>query len=68
MAKSVGVIDVHAKYGEVFRLPEYDNLRRVSHWPDDVVEYERIANPTPSYTLEDSFAELLTIFDFERDQ
>lgn len=67
MAQSVGVLDVHAAYGVVHDGPEYDLLRRVSHWTDADVEREREINSrgdvTPSITLEREFGEILTLFD-----
>lgn len=41
MAQSVGVLDVHAKYGEAHSRAGYDLLRRVTHWSDEDVERER---------------------------
>lgn len=45
MAQKVGVVDVHAAYGVVQHRPEYDLLRRVSHWTADDVECERGLRP-----------------------
>lgn len=68
MAQKVGVVDVHAAYGVVQHRPEYDLLRRVSHWTADDVECERgiAAEPhvTPTFELTDSIAELLHYFVF----
>jgi FMN phosphatase YigB (HAD superfamily) len=70
MAQSVGAVDVWAKYGEVQHLPEYDLLRRVSHWTDEDVQREqRIAktkNIAPSHVLENGFDELQQMFTFSR--
>lgn len=69
MAQQAGITDVFAKYGTAQHLEEYELLRRVSHWPDEAVEREkkltvgRHVNPT--YTLSQSFAELLDLFVFE---
>lgn len=41
MAKSVGVLDVHAKYGEVQNTEAYKLLQRVSHWSDADIEREK---------------------------
>lgn len=67
MAQSVGVLDVHAKFGEVQNRPEYELLRRVSHWSDEDVARERqlaetagLIVPTLSCTAE--FAEVLPVF------
>lgn len=66
MGQAVGVIDVHAKYGEAHGKEEYEQLRRVSHWTQEDVERERLAKPetTPvaSYTLTKGFYEILEEF------
>ncbi len=68
MAQKVGVVDVHAAYGVVQHRPEYDLLRRVSHWTADDVERERASagepHVTPAFELRDSIAELLDYFVF----
>jgi phosphoglycolate phosphatase-like HAD superfamily hydrolase len=69
MAQSVGgIYDVHAKYGEAFRRPEYKLLQELTHWPEATVRNEvskaPTAHPKPSYTLKSNFAELLDLFDF----
>jgi phosphoglycolate phosphatase len=68
MAQAAGVQDVHAKYGEVQERPEYELLRRVSHWPTEDVEQERKIVETPdifpSFVLKHSFSELLDLFEF----
>lgn len=65
MAQTAGVLDVHAKYGEAQRRPEYDLLRRVSHWPDEVVSHERqlLEDPEiePTVSLVHGFYELLPL-------
>ena len=63
MAQSAGVLDVHATYG-VQNRPEYDLLRRVTHWTDEDVERERrIAASTgdivPTLRCLRSFEEIL---------
>ena len=67
MAQSAGVLDVHAKYGEVQERPEYGLLRRVSHWPDVAVEREESLITSdevqPTLTLNAQFAEILPLFD-----
>jgi phosphoglycolate phosphatase-like HAD superfamily hydrolase len=69
MAQSVGVLDAYAKYGEVHRKPEYDLLRRVSHWSDAAIARERElasnSEVVPTITLENSFAEVLSLFEVE---
>lgn len=65
MAQQAGVLDVHALYGEAQHKPEYELLRRVSHWPDDVVsrEKELISNAViqPTITLGKGFHEILPL-------
>ena len=67
MAQAAGVLDVHARYGEVQHTADYDLLRRVSHWPDVAVRRERdlITQPTifPTVVLDRGFYQLLEIFD-----
>jgi phosphoglycolate phosphatase len=68
MAQAVGVADVHARYGVAQDRQEYELLRRVSHWtPEEVHREKMIASQSdviPTYTLSDSFAELLDLFTF----
>jgi phosphoglycolate phosphatase-like HAD superfamily hydrolase len=68
MAKEVGVVSALAKYGEAQNRPEYELLRRVSHWTDEDVarEKETLSRPTvePTVHLRRSFAELLAKFEF----
>jgi FMN phosphatase YigB (HAD superfamily) len=68
MAQSASVTDVFAKYGAVQNTEAYALLRQVSHWPDKTVEEERSIleknEIRASYVLEDSFSELLNLFDF----
>jgi phosphoglycolate phosphatase-like HAD superfamily hydrolase len=69
MARDVGVLDVHALYGESQRRPEYSLLQRVSHWTEEDVQRERAItekghNFTPSVVLKDSFAEIFMHCDF----
>ncbi len=71
MAQSAGVADVYAKYGEAQNRPEYELLRRVSHWEQTVVDYEKTLTEKdlkPTSTLNENFAELLTLFEFGRPQ
>jgi phosphoglycolate phosphatase-like HAD superfamily hydrolase len=66
MAQEAGVIDVWAKYGVASDRPEYNLLRRVTHWSESTVEKERQTTNTqvqPTHILE-NFADLLNIFDF----
>lgn len=68
MARNAGVIDVLAQYGAVQHLENYELLRRLSHWSDSDVEREKeiMAQPAvePSYVLNESFGELLSLFTF----
>lgn len=70
MARDVGVFDIHAQYGESQRRPEYNLLRRVSHWTAEDVEREKAItakghNFVPSAVLRDTFAEIFIYCDFE---
>lgn len=69
MAQAAGVLDVHAKYGEVQHTEDYDLLRRVSHWPDATVARERelISDPdiVPTVVLEREFGEVVKYFNFD---
>lgn len=68
MAQKVGVLDVHAKYGESYQKPGYDLLRAVTHWKPTEVDKERSNDPndkvTATYVLDEGFYQLLTLFDF----
>lgn len=69
MARTVGVLDIHAQYGESQRRPEYALLQRVSHWTEQDVERERAITArgldfTPAVVLKDSFAEIFMYCDF----
>lgn len=68
MAQATGVLDVHAKYGQVQDKPEYELLRRVTHWSDEDVARERAlvlssGDVKPTITCVDRFAEVLAVFD-----
>lgn len=67
MAQAAGVTDVHAVYGEAHNREEYELLRSVTHWSPEAVRRE-IATTTaqmkPSYTLQNSIAELHDYFEF----
>jgi FMN phosphatase YigB (HAD superfamily) len=70
MAREAGVFDVHAQYGEPQKRPEYELLRRVSHWTDHDVQREaaiaaRGHDFVPSAVLKDCFAEIFIHCDFE---
>ncbi|CPT42956.1 phosphoglycolate phosphatase [Mycobacteroides abscessus subsp. abscessus] len=66
MARSAGVLDAYAKYGTVQSRPEYELLRRVSHWPEETVERERSYMHTPqvepTVILDVGFADILQVF------
>jgi phosphoglycolate phosphatase-like HAD superfamily hydrolase len=69
MARDISVFDIHAKYGESQRKPEYELLRRVSHWTESDVKRERDIierghNFTPSATLEVHFSEIFKFCNF----
>lgn len=69
MARDVGVFDIHAKYGESQKRPEYSLLQKISHWTDADVERERQItlrghNFEPSATLKEAFAEIFIYCDF----
>jgi len=69
MAQETGVTDVFAMYGLAQHRKEYELLRRVSHWTDADIQREKTLKAThnvhPSYTLNERFAELLDLFDFQ---
>lgn len=67
MALDCGVDDAWAKYGQAHRRPEYKLLIDVTHWSAEEVQREqdikqRDVNPTR--ILDQSFAQLLGMFDF----
>ncbi|MDB5584496.1 MAG: Haloacid dehalogenase protein hydrolase [Bradyrhizobium sp.] len=67
MAQEAGVTDVHAAYGASQHKPEYELLRKVTHWTPDMVERERHAlrpdsTVVPSYVLDNEFAQILPLF------
>jgi FMN phosphatase YigB (HAD superfamily) len=67
MAQDTGIIDVWAKYGEHRSRPEYDALRRLSHWTKAQIEAERqtyeLLSVRPTHCLE-VFADVLNLFTF----
>ncbi len=67
MAQAAGVLDVYAKYGDTVGDERYELLRRVTHWRSASVETERQTTQetvSPTYTLDQSFAQLLQRFNF----
>jgi phosphoglycolate phosphatase len=66
MAQQAHVTDVYAAYGVSNKQgEEYELLRHVTHWKAVAVEKEKTeADVSPTYTLKESFGELLDLFDF----
>jgi FMN phosphatase YigB (HAD superfamily) len=67
MAQMAGIIDVWAEYGAAQNRPEYELLRKVTHWTASDVEREKKTSArqqAPSHTLGKDLGELLTQFDF----
>jgi phosphoglycolate phosphatase len=66
MAQQAGVTDVHALYGASQHKPEYELLRKVTHWTPEMVERERYAlrpgGLKPTYVLDKNFAQILPLF------
>jgi phosphoglycolate phosphatase len=68
MANQAGIRSVHAAYGEVHNDPRYELLRDVTHWtPEDVINEKnaKVDGVKADYTLKNSFAELLDVFEFK---
>ena len=70
MARDCGVLDVYAKYGESQKRPEYELLRKVSHWTDEDVDRERKIvehgiDFTPTITLKNHFSEIFDHVEFK---
>jgi phosphoglycolate phosphatase-like HAD superfamily hydrolase len=67
MAQQAGVTDVHALYGASQHKPEYELLRKVTHWTPEMVERERTAlKPgafVPTHVLDKSYAQILPLFE-----
>lgn len=73
MAQAAGVYDIHAAYGQVLNNPDYDLLRRVTHWTSADVERERalhegVQTITPSFTCSESIRQILPIFSIDREE
>jgi phosphoglycolate phosphatase-like HAD superfamily hydrolase len=66
MAQQAGVTDAQALYGASQHKPEYELLRKVTHWTPEMVERERSAlKPNglkPTHILRNNFAEVLPLF------
>ena len=61
-----GVTDVHALYGASQHKPEYELLRKVTHWTPEMVERERNAlkpGGGPMDVLDKNFAQILPLFE-----
>jgi FMN phosphatase YigB (HAD superfamily) len=67
MAEQAGVTDVHALYGASQHKPEYELLRKVTHWTPEMVERERNAlkpgGLVPMHVLDKNFAQILPLFE-----
>src|SRR5205085_992944 len=67
MAQQAGITDVHAAYGSSQHKPEYELLRKVTHWTREMVERERTAlkpgSIIPSHVLTENFAQILPLFE-----
>ncbi len=69
MAQHAGVADVWAKYGVASDRAEYELLRKVTHWPKDLVTQEAQTDESdirPTYVLRESLREITTLFEFFR--
>lgn len=68
MAIDCGIDDVWAKFGQAHKRPEYKLLQEVTHWtPQEVEREQRIREREhvhPTYTLEETYSEILNLFDF----
>jgi FMN phosphatase YigB (HAD superfamily) len=67
MAQKLNITDVFAKYGVAHNQTQYELLRKVTHWSEEHVENEKHTDEksiVPTYTLENSFKEILDIFEF----
>ena len=69
MANSAHVSNAWAKYGQAQNRPEYELLRKVTHWSSSAVEKEKGISEVdvePTIVLENSLAEIMKPFSFER--
>lgn len=68
MAQDCGIVDVWAKYGQAHRRPEYKLLQDVTHWSPEDVKREQMLRERehvhPKNTLEQSFGDILALFEF----
>jgi hypothetical protein len=68
MAKHAGVLDAWAKYGVAQQHPEYDLLRRVTHWTASAVQKEKDLKEEevlPTLVLETGLGDLLDLCQFK---
>ena len=69
MAQDAGIDDVWAEYGKEINQEEYELLREVSHWSDDIIKREKQADQqktiTPTYQIS-KFSEVLDKFEFAK--
>ncbi|MDZ5696688.1 HAD-IA family hydrolase [Chelativorans sp. M5D2P16] len=67
MAQQAGITDVHAAYGSSQHKPEYELLRKVTHWTPEMVERERTAlrpgSVVATHVLTENFAQILPLFE-----
>jgi phosphoglycolate phosphatase-like HAD superfamily hydrolase len=65
MAQQAGVTDVHAAYGASQHKPEYELLRKVTHWTPEMVERERQAlrpgRIVATFVLDKEFRQILPL-------
>lgn len=67
MAKAAHVTGVWSKYGVAQNRPEYELLRRVTHWTEKDVGREKKLTASeigPDFELGESFSEILQLFEF----
>jgi len=69
MALDCSVEGVWAKFGQAHKRPEYKLLQEVTHWTPEEVEREQKIKErehvNPTHTLENTFSEILNLFDFD---
>lgn len=67
MAQQAGITDVYAAYGSSQHKPEYELLRKVTHWTPEMVERERTAlkpgSIVATHVLTENFAQILPLFE-----
>jgi FMN phosphatase YigB (HAD superfamily) len=66
MAQAAGVLGLHARYGDTTGRPEFNLLKRVSHWSDSEVEMAETsaAGVEDPLVLGDRFDEIFDSLDF----